>query len=102
MNERKHMQRLLTPKQAAALAGVHVDTITRWRDAGYLTATRTRGGHHRYDEAEIHAWRTATARAATIRPPTDRAEQMLTAARLLDPDEAVCPTCLQRLPKGPT
>ncbi|MBW3579171.1 MAG: BldC family transcriptional regulator [Actinobacteria bacterium] len=46
---------LLTPAEVAKRFGVNPKTITRWADAGKLTAIRTLGGHRRYRESEIDA-----------------------------------------------
>ncbi|MFF4412152.1 BldC family transcriptional regulator [Streptosporangium sp. NPDC001559] len=47
--------RLLTPKEVAALFGVDPKTVSRWALAGKLTSFRTLGGHRRFREAEILA-----------------------------------------------
>ena len=41
-------QNLMTPAEVAALFRVDPKTVTRWADAGKLTAVRTLGGHRRY------------------------------------------------------
>jgi excisionase family DNA binding protein len=46
---------LLTPQQVAQMFRVDPKTVTRWANAGQLTAIRTPGGHRRYREAEIRA-----------------------------------------------
>ncbi len=43
------MSNLLTVKEAAELLGVTPKTIRRWEDEGKITATRTPGGHRRFD-----------------------------------------------------
>jgi len=43
---------LLTPAEVAKLFRVHPKTVTRWANAGKLTAMRTLGGHRRYRESE--------------------------------------------------
>ncbi|MBW3576884.1 MAG: BldC family transcriptional regulator [Actinobacteria bacterium] len=48
-------QELLTPGQVAKRFGVNPKTITRWADAGKLTAIRTLGGHRRYRASEVEA-----------------------------------------------
>ena len=40
-------RRILTPKQAANMCGVHPATVVRWIDLGKLKAYRTPGGHRR-------------------------------------------------------
>ena len=44
---------LLTPAEVAALFRVDPKTVTRWAQAGKLTAIRTLGGHRRYRESEV-------------------------------------------------
>ena len=46
-------QVLMTPAEVAALFRVDPKTVTRWADAGKLTAVRTLGGHRRYREEEV-------------------------------------------------
>ena len=48
-------QVLMTPAEVAALFRVDPKTVTRWADAGKLTAIRTLGGHRRYLETEVQA-----------------------------------------------
>ncbi len=43
------MSNLLTVKEAAELLGVSTKTIRRWEEEGKITATRTAGGHRRFD-----------------------------------------------------
>ena len=43
----------MTPAEVAALFRVDPKTVTRWADAGKLTAVRTLGGHRRYRESEV-------------------------------------------------
>lgn len=43
----------MTPAEVAALFRVDPKTVTRWADAGKLTAVRTLGGHRRYREDEV-------------------------------------------------
>jgi excisionase family DNA binding protein len=47
--------RLLSPKEAAAVLGVGTSTIVRWAEHGLLTDVRTLGGHRRYVEREVRA-----------------------------------------------
>jgi excisionase family DNA binding protein len=44
---------LLTPAEVAAMFRVDPKTVTRWAQAGKLTAIRTLGGHRRYREEEV-------------------------------------------------
>ena len=46
--------RLLTPGDVARLFGVDPKTVSRWADAGKLSAMRTLGGHRRYRADEVH------------------------------------------------
>ena len=46
---------LLTPSEVAAMFRVDPKTVTRWAQAGKLTAIRTLGGHRRYREAEVRS-----------------------------------------------
>lgn len=46
---------LLTPGQVAHMFSVDPKTVTRWAQAGKLTAIRTLGGHRRYRAAEVEA-----------------------------------------------
>ena len=48
-------ERLLTPAEVAAMFRVDPKTVTRWAQAGKLTAIRTLGGHRRYRESEVSA-----------------------------------------------
>lgn len=41
--------------EAAALLGVHRDTISRWSDAGKIRSWRTPGGHRRFNQADLLA-----------------------------------------------
>jgi len=47
---------LLTPAEVAALFRVSPKTVTRWAQAGKLTAMRTLGGHRRFKESEIRGF----------------------------------------------
>jgi excisionase family DNA binding protein len=47
--------RLLTPGEVAALFRVDAKTVTRWAQAGKLSAIKTLGGHRRFKESEIRA-----------------------------------------------
>lgn len=46
-------QVLMTPAEVAALFRVDPKTVTRWADAGKMTAVRTLGGHRRYRADEV-------------------------------------------------
>ena len=53
MNENSHEETLLTPGEVAARFRVDPKTVTRWANAGKLTAVRTLGGHRRYRRSEV-------------------------------------------------
>jgi len=44
---------LLTPGEVAVLFRVDPKTVTRWAQAGKLSAVRTLGGHRRFRASEI-------------------------------------------------
>jgi excisionase family DNA binding protein len=46
-------QVLMTPAEVAALFRVDPKTVTRWAEAGKMTAVRTLGGHRRYRREEV-------------------------------------------------
>jgi len=46
---------LMTPAEVASLFRVDPKTVTRWADAGKLTAVRTLGGHRRYLQEEVQS-----------------------------------------------
>jgi len=41
--------------EAAALLGVHPDTLRRWSDEGKVPVSRTPGGERRYNRADLVA-----------------------------------------------
>lgn len=47
------MSELLTPKDAAQLAGVSYPTLKQWIYKGKIRSTKTAGGHHRIARSEI-------------------------------------------------
>ena len=47
------MKELLTPMDAARLAGVSYPTLKQWIYKGKIHTTKTAGGHHRIARAEI-------------------------------------------------
>ena len=47
------MKELLTPVEAARLAGVSYPTLKQWIYKGKIRSTRTIGGHHRIARTEI-------------------------------------------------
>ena len=44
---------LLTPAEVASMFRVDPKTVTRWAQAGKLSAVRTLGGHRRFHEDEV-------------------------------------------------
>ena len=44
---------LLTPGEVAAMFRVDPKTVTRWAQAGKISAVRTLGGHRRFRASEI-------------------------------------------------
>jgi excisionase family DNA binding protein len=54
----------MTPAEVAALFRVDPKTVTRWADAGKLTAVRTLGGHRRYRQDEVQNLLVASSLAA--------------------------------------
>lgn len=48
-----------TVSKAAALLGVHPNTLRRWEREGKIAAARTPGGHRRYSIEEINRLRTS-------------------------------------------
>ena len=53
MDENTREEALLTPGEVAARFRVDPKTVTRWANAGKLTAVRTLGGHRRYRRSEV-------------------------------------------------
>lgn len=46
---------LYTPGEVAAIFRVDGKTVTRWAQAGKISAIRTLGGHRRFKQSEVHA-----------------------------------------------
>lgn len=55
MDAMQDREALLTPGEVAAKFRVDPKTVTRWANAGKLTAVRTLGGHRRYRRTEVDA-----------------------------------------------
>ncbi|MET7333310.1 helix-turn-helix domain-containing protein [Nonomuraea sp. NPDC005650] len=55
MSQNTTVDRKLSRGKVARMAGVDPLTVTRWANAGKLTAERTPGGHRRYRESEVRA-----------------------------------------------
>ncbi|WP_324649367.1 BldC family transcriptional regulator [Georgenia sp. H159] len=53
MDDNHHEETLLTPGEVAARFRVDPKTVTRWANAGKLSAVRTLGGHRRYRRSEV-------------------------------------------------
>lgn len=51
---RNAMSDLLTVREAADRLGVAYSTLKQWIYEGSIRTTKTRGGHHRISESEIH------------------------------------------------
>ena len=65
------MSELLTPIDAAKLAGVSYPTLKQWIYKGKIHATKTAGGHHRIPRSEIERVAgTNRARETKKRKPT--------------------------------
>jgi excisionase family DNA binding protein len=56
---------LLTPGEVAVMFRVDPKTVTRWAQAGKLSAVRTLGGHRRFHEAEVRELLTGVPRQRT-------------------------------------
>ncbi|WP_281249558.1 helix-turn-helix domain-containing protein [Nonomuraea wenchangensis] len=52
---RSHTRTWMKSAEAAAACNVTAETVIEWAKAGQLNATRTPGGHYRFDSAEVHA-----------------------------------------------
>lgn len=61
----KDPERLLTPREVAAMFRVDPKTVTRWAQAGKLPSVRTLGGHRRYRAADVEALLTGERPRAT-------------------------------------
>ena len=48
-------EKLMTPREVAALFRVDPKTVTRWAEEGKLSSIRTLGGHRRYRASEVTA-----------------------------------------------
>lgn len=46
-------EQFLTTGEAAALLGVHIDTIRRWERDGYLSCVRTPGNHRKFRRSDV-------------------------------------------------
>ena len=57
-------QSLMTPAEVAELFRVDPKTVTRWADAGKISAVRTLGGHRRYQREQVLALLEANSGAA--------------------------------------
>ena len=53
MHKSTDQEVLLTPAEVARLFRVDPKTVTRWAQAGKLTAIRTLGGHRRYRSSQV-------------------------------------------------
>ncbi len=64
MDDNLREETLLTPGEVAARFRVDPKTVTRWANAGKLTAVRTLGGHRRYRRSEVDELLAASGMAA--------------------------------------
>ena len=71
------MSELLTPMQAARVAGVSYPTMKQWIYKGKIHTTKTAGGHYRIARAEIE-------RVTGRRDPKPKEESRLVWMRLAD------------------
>ena len=62
---------LLTPAEVAAMFRVDPKTVTRWAQAGKLSAVRTLGGHRRFRADDIRR-SLEKIEALPVRPGSDR------------------------------
>lgn len=46
----------LSPTEAAALIGVHPETLKRWADLGEIPSMRTPGGWRRFRKTDVDAF----------------------------------------------
>ena len=53
--ERDERDRLILPREAAAMFGVSSRSLRRWATLGLIGAQRTMGGQRRYRESEVRA-----------------------------------------------
>ena len=68
---------LMTPSEVASLFRVDPKTVTRWADAGKLTAVRTLGGHRRYLHEEFQSLLTDSSPAPAN--PSSQIEEIVSA-----------------------
>ena len=62
----------MTQKEVALLFKVDSKTVARWSDKGYLSFTRTLGGHRRYYADEVHRMFASQAKEKTATSPSER------------------------------
>jgi excisionase family DNA binding protein len=60
---------MLTPKQAAAIAGVSASTVKRWAEEEGLPSVRTPGGHRRFTRSALEQWLHERHATAGVRTP---------------------------------
>src|SRR4029078_4354358 len=89
-------ERLLTPAEVAALFRVDPKTVTRWAQAGKLTAIRTLGGHRRYRESEVSRLLEAGCTGGGDSGRTHRSRRLRAWASVSG--SAVVPGCVGRTP----
>lgn len=57
-------ERLLTPREVAAMFRVDTKTVTRWAAAGRIECVRTPGGHRRFRESVVQELLSASVEGA--------------------------------------
>jgi excisionase family DNA binding protein len=63
---------MMTQKEVAQLFKVDPKTVARWSDKGYLSFTRTLGGHRRYYAEEVHRLLASQGQTKTKSSPSER------------------------------
>ncbi len=70
----------LTTPQAATFLVVDSNSIRGWAEAGHIRHTLTPGGHRRFEQADLKAWRAGQRPPATRHAAETRAEVWAAAA----------------------
>lgn len=72
---------MLTPKQAAAIAGVSASTVKRWAEEEGLPSVRTPGGHRRFTRSALEQWLQDRHATAGVHPAESWIEVLVTGRR---------------------
>ncbi|MDZ7801441.1 MAG: helix-turn-helix domain-containing protein [Trueperaceae bacterium] len=72
---------MLTPKQAAAIAGVSASTVKRWAEQEGLPSVRTPGGHRRFTRSALEQWLQDRHATAGLHPVEAWIEVLVTGRR---------------------